>query len=287
MVAFASLWGAVEAIAAPVLHRLPGYQVVWSRYAVHLALMLAVWGWREPSSLWRTHRPGFQMARSMLMLGMPASWILAMEHGIRPHALMAVFWLSPLLILSIAHAWCGDRARPAVWLAASVAFAGALLLHPPTGFESMASLALPLGMALSFSLYAVMTRALRGERLRANLFWTALGVCAVLTPAMPFVWTPPSSHDALVLAAVGVLGFLALAALDRAAHAAPLSVTAPFIYLQIPVLLGLLIAAGADIGLSPRRAALAVLLIVGSAGVLWVFESHSRAATARAAGAHR
>jgi hypothetical protein len=34
-------WAAVEAAAGPVLGRYSAYQVVWSRYAIHLLLVLA------------------------------------------------------------------------------------------------------------------------------------------------------------------------------------------------------------------------------------------------------
>ncbi|MGQ3076253.1 MAG: hypothetical protein ACT7A5_34725, partial [Ferrovibrionaceae bacterium] len=54
MLAFVLLWAGIEAMAANVLRHYSPYQVVWTRYAVHLALMLALWGWREPASLWQT-----------------------------------------------------------------------------------------------------------------------------------------------------------------------------------------------------------------------------------------
>ena len=76
MLGFVTLWALIEAMAAHVLRRYSPYQVVWTRYAVHLLLMLLVWGWRQPATLWRTGRPVFQLARSLLMLGMPASWII-------------------------------------------------------------------------------------------------------------------------------------------------------------------------------------------------------------------
>jgi drug/metabolite transporter (DMT)-like permease len=238
MLAFVVLWTVVEQLASGVLNAYSPYQVVWTRYAVHIALMLALWGWREPATLWRTRRPAYQIIRSLLMLGMPASWVVSMQHGVDPQTLMAVFWLSPLLILALAHVALGERAPWPVWLAGALVCVGAnlLFLHRPV--PPLASLLFPLGMALSFSLYVVMTRSLRSETLRANLFYTALGVLLALTPALPGLWRSPSPHDLAVMVGVGVLGFGALYALDRMAAAAPVSLAAPVTSLQLVCMLG-------------------------------------------------
>ena len=82
MITFVALWTLVEATAANLLNKYTAYQIVWTRYAVHLALMLALWGWRDPASLWRTRRPGFQIARSSLMMVMPVSWFLGSQSGV-------------------------------------------------------------------------------------------------------------------------------------------------------------------------------------------------------------
>lgn len=287
MIAFAGLWAAVDAMEVFVLGRHSVLQVVWLRFGVHLLLMLAVWGWREPASLWRTRMPGFQLLRSLALLGMPVSWQVAMGAGIRPDTLMAVFWLSPVLILLMLHASGAERVSPVAWAAVGAGSAGAWILHPPAGVPMLAAFAGAAGMALSFSLFVVMTRAMRGEGLRANLFHAALGVFVVLTPVMPAVWVPPNAGDALVLVAIGGAGFLALYALERAAREAPLSVTTPVVYLQIPLLLGLLVASGAHGGTSPRRAAVAVSLFAGTAFWLWARASQARAATARVSGVDR
>jgi drug/metabolite transporter (DMT)-like permease len=260
MVAFAGLWAAVEALAGQLLHPYSPYQVVWTRYAVHLAFMWVVWGWREPSSLWRTRRPVFQVARSLLMLGMPASWIIGTQRGVDPATLMAVFWLSPLLILGLARVLLGERAPWWVWLATAIGCAGARVAIGPGPFPPGWLLVYPLGMAVTFSLYVVMTRSLRSETTRANLFYTALGVAVSLSPVMPRLWMTPPLRDLLVLAGVGILGYASLFVLDRLAAAAPVSVAAPFTYLQLAFTIGISWGFGHD---QPARHAAAGLLCVG------------------------
>jgi drug/metabolite transporter (DMT)-like permease len=286
MASFAALWAAIEALGAVVLHRYSPYQVVWVRYAVHLAVMLAVWGWRQPRSLLGTRRPVFQLARSMLMLGMPASWIIGMQSGMAPSTLMCLFWLNPLLILLLAWLFLHERISAPLWLATAGAACGAVILHPPGGLEAVALLALPLAMALCFSLYVIMTRSLRTESTMTNLFYTALGVFLALTPAMPGLWVMPQPLDALVMGAIGVLGLAALYLLDRMAAAGPVSVSAPFAYLQIVAAAAITLMAGMELHFSVRRIVVGALLIVGAALYLWLRESRMSvpaAATARIA----
>lgn len=267
MALFVALWAAVEALAAEVLLRYSPYQVVWTRYVVHLAFMAAVWGWQDPGSLWRTRRPAFQIFRSMMMLGMPASWIVAMHLGVESGTLMFIFWASPLLILAFARFFLKERATLPLWGAALAAWAGAGILTGPSRPESLSMLAYPVAMAVTFSLYVVMTRSLRGETPRANLFHSALWVALLLTPAMPGLWITPSLPELLAMIGVGLLGFAALFALDRMAAAAPVSVSAPVGYLQLVFTISIAVLLGHGNG--GERAAAGGLII--GAAVLYVW----------------
>jgi drug/metabolite transporter (DMT)-like permease len=270
MIVFVALWAAVEVLAAGVLSgAYSPYQVVWTRYAVHLLAMLALFGWRDPASLLRTQRPLFQLARSLLMLVMPASWIIAMQQGVGVGTLMSIFWLSPLLVLGLAHAFLGERAPWPLWLAAAIGCAGAVLLLGPSGPLELRLLP-ALTMALSYSLYTVMTRPLRSERTRANLFYTALGVFLALSPVMPSLWITPGLRDLAVLCGVGLLGLAGLYALDRLAAAAPVSLSAPLTTLHLVFAMVPAIGLGHQ---SPgARTAIALALIVLPALYVWLYE---------------
>ena len=267
MALFVALWAAVEELAAGALQRYSPYQVVWTRYVVHVLFMVAVWGWREPASLWKTGRPVFQVLRSMLMLGMPASWIIAMQLGVGGGTLMSVFWMSPLLILAFAKLFLGERATWLLWIAALVACAGAWLLTGPSLPASLSLLFFPIGMAVTFSLYVVMTRSLRSETPRANLFHSAFWVALLLTPAMPTLWITPAPQDLLAMIGVGLLGFAALFALDRMAAAAPVSVSAPASYLQL--VFSIAIAWLFGHGHGGQWTAMGALLISGAVLFVW------------------
>jgi len=268
MVAFGATWAAVEELGAHMLRSYSPFEVVWARYAVHLLFMLLVWGIREPRSLIATKRPVFQFLRSGMMLIMPASWIIGMYHGVEASSVMTVFWLAPVFVVSFAVVFLRERPSVRTWVASALASAGAIALVHPALPHSLRSLVWPLLMAGSFSLYVVMTRSLRTESTRSNLFYTALGVFLCLTPLMPFVWVTPTLHDALLLVGIGLLGFAGLYALDRAAHTGEVSREAPVLGLQtVFALLG-----GVMLGryLPTHWMLVGVLVVCAGAALAWV-----------------
>lgn len=231
---FAAAWAFVEGVFGARLQlHYSLMQVVWCRYAVHLACLLLIVGWRAPSRLWRTQRVGFQLSRSVLMLVMPASFALSLAAGDRPGTVWAMFWVAPLMILGFARGALGERVPRWVWAVAAIGSGVAAVMAEPSLPHSLAGALLPLAMALSFSVYVVMTRSLRDEPVQANLFFTALGVFALLTPLMPFVWVMPNLHDAALLAGIGIVGLLALWALDRACERAPVAQVAPTLHVHL------------------------------------------------------
>lgn len=270
MIGFVGLWAIVEALAAPIFSRISPYQIVWTRYGVHLAFMIALWGWRDPGLLLRTERPVYQLGRSLLMLCMPASFVIATQRGVSGSTLMTLFWLAPLMILGMAHLLLKERVRARYWLVAVVMFVGVCFIDGPVRIETISDVVFPLAMAGSFGLYVVMTRNLRGETLQASLFYTALGVFLCLTLAMPALWVAPSWREMAAMIGVGLLGFGALLALDWAVRSAPLSSTVPFLYMQLPITI--LIAMSLSY-FSPGVWTTCGLALIGGAAVyLWFHE---------------
>jgi drug/metabolite transporter (DMT)-like permease len=267
VLAFVLLWAGMEATAGLLALHYSSYQVVWARYAVHLTLMLAIWGWREPASLWRTERPMFQLCRSILMVGMPAAWIMGTKLGVTTPAMLSVFWLSPVILLLMAWGALGEFAPAAIWITTALACAGTSLLLWPNFKAPPYLLLFPFVMGLCFSAYVAMTRSLRTENRLTNLFYTAAGVFVVLTPLMPHVWITPSMPDVLVFIGLGTLGFLALLAIDVGAAVAPVSIGAPITYLHL-IFMTIIAAGLADRG--PTHAAtIGILLIAASVLYVW------------------
>lgn len=209
-------------------------QIVWMRYAVHLLIVAAVFGWRKPAAIWQTRRPVFHIVRSLLMLLMPLSFVLALMRGSSPAFTWAVFWVAPAMIMFIAAV--AQNARPPLWtwMAAGAGWVGAALVFDLPMPKSLLEFGPPLLMAFSFAAYVAMTRSLRHEAVAANMFYTAIGVFAVLTAYVPGVWIWPGWHDLAMFAGIGGVGFVSLLALDRAAARSSVADTAPAFYFQVP-----------------------------------------------------
>jgi hypothetical protein len=276
MLAFAALWAAEEAVLARLMadSKYSIVQVVWLRFLFHVGELLLVFGWRSPSSLWRTRLPGVQLVRSILLVAMPVCWVLGLGAGGDPGSLMAVFWLSPLLVLGVVLAWRREPVSPFTWAATAAATVGTAIVLAPTAPLSWQPLAHSLGMAVAFGGYVLLTLALRGERIRANLFHAGLGVCLALAPLMPLMWVTPDAVDLLLLAVVAALGLLGLAALERLVATGPLAPTVPLVCLQLPFAIVLAWAAGADTG---WRAWLGSAVIAAAALATWRAQAARRA----------
>lgn len=262
-----TLWAAEEIVAGLLIERYSVFQVIWVRFASQGLLMLALWGFARPARLWRTSRPGLQIARAMLMVAMPACWMLALSQGMEPQTLMAVFWTAPVLMLIAAQVWLCERAPPLLWLTAALATLGANLFYVHSEVPTPLAALLALGMACALALFVVATRALRTESLHANLFLTAAGVVLILLPALPGRWVGPGLVDLGLMFAVGLLGFGALYALERMAAAAPVSLTAPATGLQLLPMMGFATLAGQYAW--GWRSSVGAALVIGVALILW------------------
>jgi drug/metabolite transporter (DMT)-like permease len=217
----------------------------------------------------RTKRPVFQLARSLLMVTMPGAYVISMYAGVPTDFMWSVFWTTPAAVMLLSWWWLGERPS-SLWFALAIvgAFAS-VLIYGHVRAPSLFSMACAAAMQLSFVVYFVMTRALHEEHTEANLFYTALGPFVTLALFMPFVWVTPDLHDALVMTAIGVIGLVALYALDVACHLEPASVSALGLFAHVPTFLALTFL-GRDVHLQGRAAAglVAIVLVLV---VAWLF----------------
>lgn len=236
---FGALWAAEEALTGLLLPRYGLGQIVWMRFAIHLLLVLLIWGRTERGSLLRTRRPVLHLVRAAALVAMPACWALGMRRGLPAATLMSVFWLAPLLILAMARVTLREQVAPRVWAATALASVGVFVLTGPHRLPETALLVYPIGMALSFSVFLVLTRVLRAEPEPVGLTYLGLGVCVLLAPAVAGSWITPRPLDLLVTGAVALVGIGALLAMGRLVGGSRLSRSAPMAYLQIPFAMGL------------------------------------------------
>jgi drug/metabolite transporter (DMT)-like permease len=122
----------------------------------------------------------------------------------------------PLLLLAFATVVLRERASVWTWLGAVVGIVGVQLILQPDEGASGSTTLLALVMGLAFSLYVVLTRALRTEPRAANLVFTAICVLAPLSLVMLMVWRMPPVQDMVIMTTIGLVGLALLWALDRA-----------------------------------------------------------------------
>jgi drug/metabolite transporter (DMT)-like permease len=247
----------VEIVAGPVLSRYSPYQVVWSRYAIHLLVVML---WTGRSAPWRTRRPGRHLLASACMLAMPHYFVVG-SRSVPAENVWAFFWISPLLALAIGWLALGERPALPAWLTAAACFPASLLIFGDLPVPPASDLLPPLAMALSFAVYIVVVRSLREESMATKLFYTAAGVFIALSPAMPGLFVLPDLRAVLAQIGIALLGLAFLAFLDRALEGAPVATMSPFLYggpLFHVVILAVL-------GVVPgRRWTLATVILVGA-----------------------
>lgn len=211
------LWVATETANFLVVGHASIPQVEWLRYALHLGLMLIVFGPRYGLALIRTSRPALQLGRSLLLLGMPLCFLVASREmsGAR---ILGGFFAAPLFVLLFARVF-GDRAGWTAVVLSVAGWAGAVAIfgRPPAHPLGLVAVG---GMAATFAWYFVLTAVLgRTETLLANLFHLALGGFVALTLAIRWWWVPLTPRALAAGAVVAVLGWLTLAAMDLALRA--------------------------------------------------------------------
>jgi hypothetical protein len=268
---FTLCWAIIEMLGASA--GVSAYQVVWTRYGVHLAFMALVFGPRYGTALVRTPKLGQQIFGSLLMLGMPLSFLWALR-TMAPNDAWSVFWVAPLLVIAIAAAM-RDRLG-GVWttMASVCGLIGAWLIYKPDlGIFQPAAL-FAFGMALCFALYMVVMRSMRQEPIMTKLFHTALWVFIGMSVILPSVWYRPTLHGLLAMIAIGVFGWFGLYALDRALEAAPAAILAPVLYTEL--VWDLLLHWRPHVALGGRTDLGALLIVVAAcATFVWRRERHA------------
>lgn len=143
----------------------------------------------------------------------------------------AITFLNPVFAMILAILFLGERVGPWRWLAAAIAFTGALvLIRPGPGtFEPGALIAL--GAAAIMGTEITILKALTGREkpFQILLINNSLGV-AIATAVALFVWRWPTPTQWATLAALGLMMASAQALYTQALRRADASFVMPFSY---------------------------------------------------------
>ena len=278
MLAAVVAFTAMDALAKALIGRYDTVQVVWARYTVQ-SVGVALWQARRLGAVLRTAHPWLQVARSMCQLGSTAMFFAALR-WIGLAEATAIADLSPVLITLAAALVLKEKIGPRRIAGVAAAFIGALIIiRPGSAVFTPASL-LPLGGALCYTGYAIITRRIgQAESVWTSLLYSTLIGAAATTAALPAVWRPIAPADLWLFAGIGLVGVVAQLFLIRAFTLAEASVVAPFgqTDLIFAAALGLIFFSDWPDGWTILGA-----LVIAGAG-LYVWHRETRASRARQA----
>lgn len=208
--------------------------VVWARFAFHLLLVVVALGPRYGRSLVRTNRLGAQITRGLLLVLGSIFFVSALKY--MPLAeTTAIAYLAPLLVTLMSVVFLKEKVEFARWVAVMCGFIGVLTIIRPGSNVFTWAVLLPIGNAIAFASYQILTRRLAGlESPYTSIFYAGLVGTVLMSLVLPGVWVPPQSvlHAALFVG-IGTLGGFGHLILIKAYDHAPASRLAPFSYSQL------------------------------------------------------
>ncbi|RBI87011.1 EamA/RhaT family transporter [Rhodosalinus halophilus] len=242
MVGFAFTAPVMDAFAKATPAEVPVMQILGARFGVQvavlvpLALALGMGRWPGPRD-WLRH-----LLRGVLLLTATGCFFTALRFMPIANAL-SIFFVAPFILTILGGLMLKEEVGPRRIAACAVGFLGALLVIQPSFADLGAVALLPLGTALCFAFYMVLTRRMAQRTHPIALqAWTATAASAVVLPAL---WLLDGSGIAALdpvrptglalwtLAGVGVMATVSHLFISFALRLAPAATIAPLQYLEI------------------------------------------------------
>lgn len=242
MIAFAVIAPVMDAFAKATPEYIPVMQILAFRFGIQVLLL-------APLVLWMRllHRPdlrecGLHLIRAALIVAATGLFFTAVRYMPIANAI-AIFFVEPFILTLLGGFILREEVGPRRIIACIIGFIGAIFVIQPS-FQDLGLVALfPLGTALCFAFYMIMTRQM-AKRLHPFTLqsYTAFAACliilpllavfegsgsALLDPAMPHgfaIWT---------LLGVGVVSTISHLFISFALRFAPTATIAPLQYLEI------------------------------------------------------
>ncbi len=228
----------MEAIVKWLSARNPVEMIVWARYFFHTLLLVVFLGPGLGMGLLKTRRPALQWLRGAI-LGVSSILFFAGLRVLPLAEAASLTAIAPILVAVLAVRLLGERAPPGTAWALALSFAGVLLIVRPGSAVFTWAALLPLGSALCYCGYQLLTRKLSLiDDSRVTQFIGALAATLLLSLPLPLAWRmPEQSVDIALMAATGAIGGFGHLLLVRALDLAPASLLAPFTYFHLVVAL--------------------------------------------------
>lgn len=249
---------------------IPLGEIVFIRYAVHVALALALF-LPVQRNLFVTRNWRLEVLRGLCLLGVTAANFLA-QRFLPLTVTGALMFTMPLMVTALSGPFLGEKIGWRRWAAVAAGFVGILVIvRPGTDAFHPASL-ICLAGALSAAFYSIITRKLAGvDSAATQQVYSGIISLACVTPFAFDGWVWPTTGGSwFAFLAIGVAGMIAHQLNTIAHRFAPPSALAPFGYTE---LLLLALASWMIFGEPPDAwFYLGAPMIIGSGIYIWLRE---------------
>ena len=184
-------------------------------------------------SILNTKQPIAQISRGLLFISslLMAIYSYTQVGLIVTHALMAVF---PLLTVLLSGLFLEEKITRIKIVAVGVGFVGVIIIINPINLEFSLVSVLPLISAVTFAIYAVLTRKVAStDNTETSFFWVSLVSAIAITIPSPLFYKPIMFSDLYFLILLCVFSLVGHFLLTNAYRHAEASVLQPFSYFHL------------------------------------------------------
>ena len=184
-------------------------------------------------SILKTKQPVAQISRGLLFISslLMAIYSYTQVGLIVTHALMAVF---PLLTVLLSGLFLKEEITRIKIVAVAVGFLGVTIIINPINLEFSLVSVLPLISAVTFAIYAVLTRMVAStDNTETSFFWVSLVSAIAITIPSPLFYKPIQFSDLYFLVLLCTFSLVGHFLLTNAYRHAEASVLQPFSYFHL------------------------------------------------------
>ncbi len=184
-------------------------------------------------SILKTKQPVAQIFRGLLFISslLMAIYSYTQVGLIVTHALMAIF---PLLTVLLSWLFLEEEITRIKIVAVGVGFLGVTIIINPINLEIALVSALPLISAVTFAIYAVLTRKVAStDNTETSFFWVSLVSAIAITIPSPLFYKPIQLSDLYFLILLCTFSLIGHFLLTNAYRHAEASVLQPFSYFHL------------------------------------------------------
>lgn len=221
-----SIMDATVKALAPKVGVLPA---LWARYAGQMLLVFVLVLPRLKTVV-RTKYPKLQFLRSLLLMSATACFFTGLSL-IPLSDVAALMSTNPVLITLGAAVFLGEKLGVRRIAGIVAAMIGALIIIRPGSDVFSAAALFPLGAAVCYSAYALLTRRVGAdEDVWTSLFYTGFVGTVLLSILVTFQWQSPTASDVGLMIIVAMAGTTGQLALIQAFSKGEAAMLAPYSY---------------------------------------------------------